>query len=563
MPPIDVKELSAILQDKHDQTATRLRGDLEAHVDTSITRLYEERIARAVSQMEEMVDQRAKDAADDGLSIDGVRAEILESNGAFRSEMQAILDEMDAKIRQSRIDRSENSGQLIKLQSTRRGGGEISPKIAATRSFVERQRGMTLATAKDARPRIEAMTIDDVEAHFDGLRIRMGLPRLDPVLSSLLLACTDPDDPQNPRITAERFQPVGDEAGISNRYGRRTQALVGEGTGNLTDGDNWTPILVNAEMWAELRSDMEAFFPHIPAIPMGNREQRIPAWDDGVYETFYSPPGQDYADTQLGTDTDTQVIALTAYPFMQWRWVSDFFEADSVVNVAARLEELMRGMSRETLDAIGINSDPTSAANANVNGIAVAAGNARQAFATGIVGVRKWLNDNTGAQLNKNGAVGQDDINNLRAVLLYAGKRPGEQLIISPIGLYYKLLNIDLFRRMDAYGLMAVNRTGELPEAYRMPIISPEQFPNAFNADGRVDSTPAQNTTDAMIAVAPRYWTYGIRMMPQMLMRDAYGRQPEGKNMGMSMRIAFAGVPADAIRANRQPAALMRNITRA
>ena len=556
MPPIDVKELSAILQDKHDQTADRLRGDLEAYVDKSV----KDHVARSATQVDQAIKDLEERRDSGGLSEDSMHAAIAEVNQQFRSEMQAIVDELDGKISQARIDAAENTGQLIKFQSATRGGGEVTPLVAGARAFVEQQRNIQSATRDEAQPYIRAMTKDAAEAHFDALRIKLGLPRLDPVLSSMLRRITHPEDGQTPIINPDGFIVSAGESNIPLSQRRLTAALTGEGA---TGGDNWTPILIDADMWVEMRLEQELVHPHIPAYPMGQRQIEKPSYDSDVYSDFLAPSGQDYGDSRDRTDTTTQVTSLTAHEFSQFRWVSGFFESDSVVNVADSLMMAMRQMAGEMYDAIILNSDPDASAASNVNGVAAASGVSRQGFASGITGVRAYLDATAAAQINKAAALGDSDINDLRAVMGQAGKRPGEQLIISPTSEYYALLDFDLYRRMDAYGLMAAAMQGEVREIYRMLILCPEQLPTAFNDDGRVDSTPANNTKGAIIAIAPRYWLLGIRMMPQMVVRDAYGTQPMGSTYGMVMRTAFAGVNPESIRANRQPAALMRNITRA
>lgn len=405
---------------------------------------------------------------------------------------------------------------------------------------------------------------DDVERHFDLLDKRLAsVGGLDPILKTA------------------RDIALGRKAGdltwpaAGNMIYNGLDAAL---TSATDSGGAIIPTEWSAERWAEQRLMGENFLNAFQERVITGGPEKIPSFGSDAW-------GQMRAEAETGDRRDAaftfHTTEATAHTLEARTLVVQDFIDDAVLDPEAVLREEFPRIFLDGMQQSIIRADKQTAAAQNVNLAAYVAptpGSPQLPENIGFQGlIRYCLNDAAAATKDLNGAFSsgnaEDEMDNLRNLLDWGGFQPEDAIYIMGIKerqairryatTYLTLQNVG--------AALATAIQGDLRRVAGMEIYTPRAMPGAFNDDGRIDPTEANNTKGAILIVNRYMATIVMRRMPAVQVYPAANMSPEGLYPGIKGRYGFiipGYDPADAtrrtniLRGDTRGVAMLYNITR-
>jgi hypothetical protein len=306
---------------------------------------------------------------------------------------------------------------------------------------------------------------------------------------------------------------------------------------NTTDstGGDLVPTNLAAEIWSDtfLASRVMNAFGSPIAMPSDPFE--IPLTLGNI--VFYKGT-QNTVTTATVPATDKDVMTTTELVAeVDWSYTLD---EDSVIAMLPSLRARLGMAAAEYMDSFILNADSETGASGNINLDDAAPSAALHYMSAGQLGIRHlWLGDATGQGVNAGGDVLEDaDIVSAMALMGKYAVNPGRVAMFTDISTYLKgFLNLDSVQTLDKYGGRAVLLSGELSNYRGVPIIISASHPLA-EADGKVSTTPGNNTLGSISLVNLDQWRVGFKR--QMLIEVDKLIQYRSFILVASFRIAVA-----------------------
>jgi hypothetical protein len=208
-------------------------------------------------------------------------------------------------------------------------------------------------------------------------------------------------------------------------------------------------------------------------------------------------------------------------------------------------EQAMRAIA-DAIDHVLLNGDTAASGNVNLDGGSPAADLKYRAFD----GVRKLA---LGNNVDAAGAPSLALLRSARfAMPTRHAARPSDLAWIVDGSTYAKLLGLTEFLTMDKAGPMATALTGQIGFADGAPVLLSAEMPDGVAANGKVSSTPGDNTTGSAICVYRPGWFVGYRR--RINVSVDYIPYYDSYQLTATVRLAFA--PFDT-----EVASALRNVT--
>ena len=241
------------------------------------------------------------------------------------------------------------------------------------------------------------------------------------------------------------------------------------------------------------------------------------------------------------TDDDIKVSnrTLTAVEAVgQVSWSYDLDE-DSVIAMSPHIRENFEISAAETLDDLILNGDTDlTATNINKEGATVDRATLGEGHWTLLDGLRKGLL----GEADRRYALALDGGNKESYRQLLEGLDDKAQDIRNLVFLVPPRMAIDALTipevvTIDKFGSNATIRTGQLAAIFGIPIVSTPMLRKNVAADGKVNSTPANNVVWSMIGVNTLGYRLGFRRELQVETERSVSKRQY--TMTGSLRVAF------------------------
>lgn len=321
-------------------------------------------------------------------------------------------------------------------------------------------------------------------------------------------------------------------------------------TGTAT-GDEFVPTGMAAELWNDffLASKVVSA---IGVTPMPTDPFDLPMtwgavnWRKGGENSQSTP--QDPA-TAKSTLTSTENLVE-----VDWSYNLD---EDAVIAVLPSLRRELGRSGAEAIDAFTLNADAVSTSTGNINSDDAAPASDAYYLTLGQAGIRKQgIIDNTAQLYNMNGNLTDAGI---RATLALMGKYAADPsavvMAMDPATYVSQLLGLTNVATVDKFGPKATILTGQLASYAGIPVVVSESISKTA-ADGKADSTTANNVKGQIVAFNRFMWKVGFRR--ELLIEVDKDIKKRQFVMVVSFRIAVA---ARGTRSTNIHTAVMRNIT--
>ena len=247
----------------------------------------------------------------------------------------------------------------------------------------------------------------------------------------------------------------------------------------------------------EIVRQAENFASKFPApITMPTADYKIPLeWADPVFRYTTENgdvPATEYSNSKAGTGE----IMLSAKKFTAVAYLSGELDEDGIINMRGYVESKIAKQYIEMLDKILINGDVETGATGNVNSDdwAPSAGSYYLAL--------DWLRKKAianGKTINV-GAFELADIRYARAMMGIKGLNPAELIMGVGVDVYFKMLSFTQAETMEKFGNLATVTNGRISAIDGVEVV-PTGFIPKTEADGKVSTTPANNTTGQALLV--------------------------------------------------------------
>lgn len=231
-------------------------------------------------------------------------------------------------------------------------------------------------------------------------------------------------------------------------------------------------------------------------ITMPTADYKIPLeWADPVFNYTTENgdvPATEYSNSKAGTGE----ILLSAKKFTAVAYLSGELDEDWIINMRGYVEQKIARQYNEMLDKILINGDTTTTATGNVNSDdwAPTAGSYYLAL--------DWLRKNaiSNSMTINVGAFELTDVRQARALMGIKGLNPTDLVMGVGTDVYFKMLSFTQAETMEKFGASATVTNGTLSAIDWVEIV-PTGFIPKTEADGKVSTTPANNTTGQALLV--------------------------------------------------------------
>ena len=212
------------------------------------------------------------------------------------------------------------------------------------------------------------------------------------------------------------------------------------------------------------------------------------------------------------TDPTTAKSTLTSTEQVgevNWSYTLD---EDAAVAMAPTLREGLARNAAEYVDRFVINADATNAGTGNINLDDADPADDSYYLSDGQDGLRhQWIVDNTAQQVAGGGAALSDAM--MRSAFRLLGKyfqdAQSDVIIVPDYATYLKgMLALTNVVTVDKMGSQATILTGQLGAYMGVPIV-PSNFHPLGEADGKVSTTPGNNTLGSLTVFNRRLWRLG------------------------------------------------------
>jgi HK97 family phage major capsid protein len=210
--------------------------------------------------------------------------------------------------------------------------------------------------------------------------------------------------------------------------------------------------------------------------------------------------------TAKSTLTTTEEVAE-----VNWSYALD---EDAVVAMMPAIRDSLARNGAEYVDRFVLNADATNAGTGNINLDDADPADDSYYLSDGQDGIRhQWIVDNTGQQVAGGGAAISDAM--LRSAFKLLGKyyqdAQSDVVIVPDYTTYLKgMLALTNVVTVDKMGAQATVLTGQLGSYMGVPIV-PSSFHPLGEADGKVSTTPGNNTLGSVSVFNRRMWRLGYR----------------------------------------------------
>jgi HK97 family phage major capsid protein len=288
---------------------------------------------------------------------------------------------------------------------------------------------------------------------------------------------------------------------LADKVKKYTMTSTGAGTG---------AELVDTVLWSQLFNDIiastEVANLFTPFIPMSSGKMELSELGDA---TFYKPSGEGQAVT--ASDLPTAKRDFTARLLKAQVDVSDEEDEDAIIAMIPEVRNRLVRNAREVIDEAILNAD-ASTGKENINYYDPSGGTIAtdSRFLIGFDGLIHYcLNEVTG-QASAEATLGSTSFTKAIEMLDKYGDVPGRLAFIIDRGVKNEALDVDEFLTMDKIGNLATLLTGQLGQAYGVPVIMSATIAKS-NATGQVDQTPGNNTKGRLLLVNRDMWRIGMR----------------------------------------------------
>lgn len=320
-------------------------------------------------------------------------------------------------------------------------------------------------------------------------------------------------------------------------------------------GSAFLPTLTSPILWSDVYLENR-----IPSLfrseNMASNTLRMRHWRQLMFQDWRRPiasPGN-RVDPYIGTYTGVQT--MESENLVTVHFVSQDEIEDSDIPMPSTMERALIDGGARAMEAVCVSGD--TAESGNINNETTAVANAEEARRI-LDGLRKYALSDSTRQVNINGPITTAALNDVRALLGSAGVYASQHFYVIPQALWYKLLSLEQFARMDYTGTRAALITGTvnmLGEGMIYPV-DDYAFPNPVNAAGSVDNTPGNNTASSFLVCNPMLVTIGLRTPPQLVTEQR--ANPPGVDITGRMRFGF--IARDNLKTGNNAVAMGRNVT--
>lgn len=307
-------------------------------------------------------------------------------------------------------------------------------------------------------------------------------------------------------------------------------------------GLEWVPTLWQNELWRKARQD-NVVLPLFRSIQMPSATFELPIQgaDPSVY---YVPETTDETDLTLSGSgnpiPDSKVasgkVTLTAKKLALRIGFPVELVEDSIVPILPLYrEQAMRAMA-DAIDNVLLNGDTETGATGNVNSDDGApAGTAKYLPFNGL---RKLgLVTNTANAYDAGGSPTLALMRKLRSLMpgRYGLRRRDLAWLVEDSA-YYKLMGMDELLTVDKYGPNATVLSGEIGKIDSIPVLPSAEY-GLTEADGKISTTPSNNTKGQLTLVYRPGWVVGYRR--QISAFTEFLSYYDAYMMTITMRLAF------------------------
>ena len=289
--------------------------------------------------------------------------------------------------------------------------------------------------------------------------------------------------------------------------GKPMSAALKKAMDSTTDtaGDDFVPTLMGSEIWQQVYLQSKIAQALGPMLPMPSNPYHIPIWSSF---TWYK--GTENTATTASNPTTSQSILTATELVAEVNW-SYTLDEDSIVPMLPNLRaELVRGAAEE-LDAFLLNADATNTATGNINLDDADPADTKPYLSAGQDGLRHYFlvdDDSQGVDAGGDALTDTDIVSALALMGKYA-INPTDCFMVVDASTYLKgLLNLDTVITLDKFGAGATVLTGQLAAYRGIPIIVSESM-GLTEADGKISTTPGNNTLGQIAIVSRRMWKVG------------------------------------------------------
>lgn len=313
-------------------------------------------------------------------------------------------------------------------------------------------------------------------------------------------------------------------------------------------GDEWVPDLWSAQIWQKARLE-NVILPLFRTIEMPSNPFELPI--EGTDPSVYFVP-ETTSENQLVLDASSNPIPdskigsgkvqLAAKKLALRVGFSAELVEDAIVPVLnIYREQAMRAIA-DSIDHVLLNGDTTGTATGNINSDDdTPVANSRYLAFNGL---RRLPLVTTTAHAISAGAA--PDLAKLRsarfAMPTRYSSRPNDLAWIVDGGTYAKLLALSEFLTMDKAGALATAMTGQIGFMDGAPVVVSAEMP-LTEADGKVSTTPGNNTKGTALCVYRPGWFVGYRR--RIAVNVDYLPYYDAYQLTATVRLAFANFDAN------------------
>ena len=288
--------------------------------------------------------------------------------------------------------------------------------------------------------------------------------------------------------------------------GLETRANESMSTGQDGYGQDFVPSDLASTIIEKVRNQ-DTFVSKLSApITMSSPTYTIPVeWSDPTWVATSenaNVTGTAVTTSKAGTDD----VTLTAKKYSASVYASGELDDDSIINIRSFLGDKMSKSYAELLDSVWYNGDTTTAGTGNVNSDDGAP--ASGSYYLHQDGLIKSAIDNS-ATVNA-GALELADVRSMRKSMGLKWLNPNDLLLVPSTDVYFKLLGLTQAETMEKFWGRATVVNGTLAAIDGIEVLSTSLIGNA-EADGKISTTPANNTTGRMLLVYKPDLVHGFK----------------------------------------------------
>lgn len=290
----------------------------------------------------------------------------------------------------------------------------------------------------------------------------------------------------------------------SNIEGIETRADESMSTGQDGFGQDYVPSDLASTIIENVRN-ANTFVSKLGApIVMPSATYTIPV-EGGDPTWIATGENANVTGTAVGTSkAGTEDIVLTAKKYSTSVYVSGELDDDSIVNIRSYLGDKMTKSYAELLDNVWFNSDVVTAGTGNVN-----SDDGAPAAGSYFLHTDGLIKGSIATAINA-GTLDLADIRAARQAMGLKGLNPADLLLVPSTDVYFKLLGLGQAETVEKFGGRATVVNGVLSAIDGIEVLPTSLIGNA-EADGKISTTPANNTTGRMLLVYKPDMIHGFK----------------------------------------------------